>query len=147
MGAVTGDEHVRYEQYRRMLEGGRVRPEELVRLALSDPEPAMGRAAAADVVEAVARGSESTRAFDEWVSTLPADSHLAGRIEGHRLLLRLDHGEPVGPDELVAAPDWVQRRAVEVATDQGTLAALAGGAGTRRVRNRAASRLGAGRGG
>ncbi|MFI9404704.1 hypothetical protein [Nocardia sp. NPDC052316] len=141
--AITA-EHRRYWQYQQDLATVADTAEpDLVAAILNDPDKAMAEAAISGHFDnraphLIQLGSTH---FDQWVTTMSdliADhTFLARRLREWALLKSILLGGNWISEEVIAATDWFQRKAVDLVTDVDALALLAEQGRTRRVRHAA----------
>ncbi|WP_107657893.1 hypothetical protein [Nocardia suismassiliense] len=141
-------EHRRYWQYQRELAAVADNAEpELVATVLRDPDKVMAEAAVSGhfdkrAPQLIQLGSTH---FDQWatsMSELIADhDFLARRLREWTLLKSIILSHTWTPEEVVAATDWFQRKAVDLITEADALHLLAEQGRTRRVRNAADRKL------
>ncbi|QBS39911.1 hypothetical protein [Nocardia sp. CS682] len=141
-------EHRRYWQYQQDLAAVADKAEpELVAIVLRDPDKVMAEAAVSGHFDSRAPhlirldGSH----FDQWATTMSeliADHNfLARRLREWILLKSIMLGHNWIPEDVVAASDWFQRKALDLITEADALALLAEQGRTRRVRNAADRKL------
>ncbi|CAM4054256.1 hypothetical protein NONI108955_06370 [Nocardia ninae] len=141
-------EHRRYRQYQRDLAAVNDKAEpELVATVLRDPDKVMAEAAISGHFDKRApqlMHLDGTH-FDQWATTMSeliADHNfLARRLREWTLLKSIILGHTWIPEEVVAASDWLQRKALDLITEADALAMLAEQGRTRRVRNAADRKL------
>ncbi|MFF3223635.1 hypothetical protein ACFYV7_12660 [Nocardia suismassiliense] len=142
------EEHRRYWKYQQDLAAVDDRAEPaLVATVLRDPDKVMAEAAISGhfdkrAPQLMQLGSAH---FDQWATTMSpliADHELpTRRLQEWTLLKSIILGHNWTPEEVVAASDWFQRRAVDLLIDADALGLLADQGRTRRVRSAADRKL------
>lgn len=145
-GPAEPDEHRRYACHLRAL--GAVGADDepaLVSEILQDPDPVMAQAAVARHIDDRARLLLTDERFPGWVHTMTGvigeRDFLTRRLTEWTLLAAIAQDKPWAPAQVTSAPDWFQRKAVEVLASPDALALLASQGRTRRVRAAASQRL------
>ncbi|WP_194835637.1 hypothetical protein [Nocardia sp. XZ_19_369] len=142
------EEHRRYWKYQRDLAAVDDKAEpELVATVLRDPDKVMAEAAISGHFDQRApqlMQLGSTR-FDQWATTMSPliaeRKFLTRRLREWTLLKSIILGHNWTPEDVVAATDWLQRKAANTVTAPDALTLLTEHGRTRRVRNAANNRL------
>lgn len=108
---------------------------------LSDPDHAMGEAAAVEFVGQQAQRHASYGTFVQWAATFSditsSRGFLSRRIQEWSEFKRIMDGGRVSPDSLADMSDWLQRKLSDEAESSEVLAALIEFGRTRRIRDAA----------
>ncbi len=138
---LLDDGHARLELYRSTLPAAEL--DRWLGVVLLDPDVAMATAVLVELVDAKADGLEAD-AFERWAAELlPSLSDrpfVRSRIAEWLVLDRLGTGDEA-TDQLLAASDWLQRKAADRVGSRRVLEQLVEKGRTKRVRRPAAIRL------
>lgn len=146
---TTGDEHVRFARYQKLLTAHHVDEFVVLAAALNDPDRVMGQSVVTWHLERQVPGRWARQDFLAWLDRIArlvaGYPFLVSRVQEWSLVSAIALGSPWSPDDLLAASDWAQGKVVAVVASAEALTLLAESGRTRRVRNGAAARGTAGR--
>src|SRR5215472_1296903 len=145
---VAEDEQARYDLYGDALRAAGIGTERpVLEIVQRDPDLAMKEAAIVAHIDRVAKELASRQDFSQWWQGQMSSLHVndlpfaARRAAEWSLIKQIREGEPVDPQLVSDATDWLQRLLVTEAVVDDVLGVLASRGRTKRVRASAKRRL------